>query len=90
MLFNTKSWPYYLLNRLNMKVKVVEHNDWNLELVPDFVKIESDIDWNTRTITKRVIDIIKVSSEDFEISLNCWKKERNDLIFSLIWQKQIN
>lgn len=73
-----------------MKVKVIQFASWDLELVPKWVKIESDIDWNTRTITKRVIDIIKVSSEDFEISLNCWKKERNDLIFSLLWQKQIN
>lgn len=68
-----------------MQTKVVQYHNWDLELVPKWVNIESEIDWNTKTLSKRVIDLIEVSSEDFEKSINCSKKERNDLIFNLLW-----
>jgi len=69
-----------------MKVKAVQYPNWNLELVPIWVNIETEIDWNTRQLSKKVIEILEVESEDFEKSINCSKKERNDLIFNLLWK----
>ena len=59
-----------------MQCKILQSESWDLELAPKFV--------NTN---KKVIDILTVSNEDFEKSLNCGKQERNDLIFKLLWNQ---